>query len=36
VFVVLVEHDDNTIAATVKKLKPNQINLFFNVLLLFI
>jgi len=36
VFVVLVEHDANIIAATIKQLKTNQINLFFNSILLFI
>jgi hypothetical protein len=30
-----VEQDDNSIAATRKKIKPNQINLFFNFVLLF-
>ena len=33
--VVDVEQDASSIAATSKKLKPNQINLFFNLLLLF-
>ena len=32
--VVLVEQDVNIITATNKKLKPNQINFFFNALLL--
>jgi len=33
--VVALEHDARSMAATSKKLKPNQVNLFFNSLLLF-